>query len=158
MKKKYLFPNYFKIIGLVITSVVLLALVVYAIWFNGSMIKMPSIYYDGAFETFHSEESKGFFVMATCTPLSIIMPLLTIGLIFIGFSKEKIEDEFVKSIREQSLVWATYISAIVFLVGTLAIYGSVYVYVPYSLFSLFLILFIIKFRIELNRENKGGKK
>lgn len=156
MKKNYLFPNSFKIVGLMLTIIALLAAIVYAIWFNECRIKMPSIYYDGVFELFHSNETKGFFVIATCSPLSIILPILTIGLIFLGFSKEKVEDEFVKSVREQSLVWATYNSAILFIIFTLTIYGSTYLYVIYSIFFIFLILFIIKFRIELHKANKEG--
>lgn len=159
MKKNYLFPNSFKTVGLAITVIALLAAIVYAIWFNECRIKMPTIYYDGVFEIFHSDETKGFFVMATCSPLSIFLPILTIGLIFLGFSKETVEDEFVKSIREKSLVWATYTSTILFIIFTLTIYGSIYLYVIYSIFFIFLILFIIKFRIELYKANKeGGEK
>ena len=94
--------------------------------------------------------------MADTGILTIAIPLLTIGLLLIGFSKEKIEDEFVKSVREQSLVWATYGTAALFILATLMIHGFAYTYVPYLVFFVFLILFIVKFRIELHRFNKGG--
>lgn len=94
--------------------------------------------------------------MADTSIFSIAAPVLTIGLLFIGFSKEKVEDEFVHYLRAQSLIWATYVTAILFIATTLLIYGISYLYVPYLVFFVFLILFIIKFRIELHRFNKGG--
>ena len=97
-----------------------------------------------------------FFCIADCGLITFIMPVLITGLIFIGFSKEKIEDEFVKSIREQCLVWATYCAAILLVIFTLTIYSWSYLYAMYSIFPLFLILFIIKFRIELHKANKEG--
>ena len=102
------------------------------------------------------EGSYSFFRLANTNILSIAMPVLTIGLLFIGFSKEKVEDEFVHYLRAQSLIWATYITAALFIVATLLIYGITYIYVPYLVFFVFLILFIIKFRIEVHRFNKGG--
>jgi hypothetical protein len=84
------------------------------------------------------------------------MVLLTIGLLFIGFSKEKVEDEFVHYLRAQSLIWATYVTATLFIIATLLIYGLTFLYVPYLVFYVFLVLFIIKFRIEMYRFNKGG--
>jgi cell division protein FtsW (lipid II flippase) len=97
-----------------------------------------------------------YFCMAECGLLTFIIPVLITGLVFIGFSKEKIEDEFVKSIREQSLVWATYFAAILLVIFTLTIYSWSYLYAIYSIFPLFLIAFIIKFRVELYKANKGG--
>ena len=82
--------------------------------------------------------------------------MLIIINLFIGFSKEKVEDEFVQYLRAQSLIWATYVTAILFIVTTLLIYGFSYLYVPFLVFYVFLILFIIKFKIELHRFNKGG--
>jgi Flp pilus assembly protein TadB len=59
-------------------------------------------------------------------------------------------------IREQSLVWATYVTAALFILATLFIAGVAYTYVPYLVFFVFLILFIVKFKFELHRFNKGG--
>ena len=85
----------------------------------------------------------------------VIMAII-IALIFIGFSKEKVEDEFVQYIRSQSLIWSTYVSAGLFILGTLLIYGFIYMYIPYLVFFVFLLLFVIKFKIALFRFNKGG--
>ena len=94
--------------------------------------------------------------MTETSVYSITMPLLIIGLIFIGFSEEKVEDEFVQYIRSQSLIWSTYVSAGLFIFGTLLIYGFIYMYIPYLVFFVFLLLFVIKFKIAMFRFNKGG--
>ncbi|MBR1514575.1 MAG: hypothetical protein IJ622_09830 [Bacteroidales bacterium] len=156
MNKNYLFPHRFQIVGWVLAIAVVAAFIVTQIWFPNLSFKMPAIFYDGVYEFFDDEPSRhGFFVMATTRPLTLIFSILTIGLIFIGFSKEKVEDEFVSHIREQSLVWATYVTAVLFILATLTIYGGIYAIVPYFVFFVFLLLFIVKFRIELYRFKKG---
>ncbi|MBO7083651.1 MAG: hypothetical protein J6W30_07395 [Bacteroidales bacterium] len=149
MNKNYLFPHQFRMIGWVLAIVA----VVGYLWLPEIHFKMPSLYFDTFFD---DENESGFFRMATANSLSIAMILLTIGLLFIGFSKEKVEDEFVQYLRAQSLIWATYVTAILFIATTLLIYGIAYIYVPFLVFYVFLLLFIIKFRIEVHRFNKGG--
>ena len=149
MKKNYLFPHQFRVIGWVLA----IAAVAGYICISDLDIKMPALYLDVLFD---DDNEGGFFRMANTNILSIAMPLLTIGLLFIGFSKEKVEDEFVHYLRAQSLIWATYVTATLFIIATLLIYGITYIYVPYLVFFVFLILFIIKFKIELHRFNKGG--
>ena len=151
MKKNYLFPHQFRMIGWVLAIVA----VVGYLCLPEFHFKMPSLYFDTFFD---DENESGFFRMARTNSLSIAMILLTIGLLFIGFSKEKVEDEFVQYLRAQSLIWATYVTAILFIATTLLIYGIAYIYVPFLVFYVFLILFIIKFRIEVHRFNKGGER
>ncbi len=151
MNKNYLFPRRFRVIGWVLAIAAVAAFFLLKNWF----FKMPALYYDAFFE---DEAEKGFFQMARSGILTLAMPVFTIGLLFIGFSKEKVEDEFVGHIREQSLVWATYVTAALFILATLFIAGVAYTYVPYLVFFVFLILFIVKFRIELHSFNKGGDR
>ena len=157
MKKNYLFPHRFQVVGWVLAIVAVAAYVAGKIWFPNLTFKMPAIYYDGVYEFMDDDPMpQGFFVMGTTSPLTIVFSVLAIGLVFIGFSKEKIEDEFVHHLREQSLVWATYVTAALFILATLFIGGFAYTYVPYLVFFVFLILFIVKFKIALHRFNKGG--
>ena len=159
MNKNYLFPHRFRAIGWVLVIAAVAAFVAEHLWFPNFQFKMPALYYDGAYEFMDDDPAPhGFFVMATTTILSLVFPLLTIGLVLIGFSKEKIEDEFVTKVREQSLVWSTYITAILFILATLLIYGMPFMIVPYLVFFVFLILFIVKFKFELHRFNKGGSQ
>ena len=151
MNKNYLFPHRFRIIGWVLAIVAVAGY----LCLPEFHFKMPSLYFDTFFD---DENESGFFRMARTNSLSIAMILLTIGLLFIGFSKEKVEDEFVQYLRAQSLIWATYVTATLFIATTLLIYGIAYIYVPFLVFYVFLILFIIKFRIEVHRFNKGGER
>ena len=153
MKKNYLFPHQFRMIGWVLVITAVAAFIVTRIWFPNLSIKMPSLYFDTFFD---DENESGFFRIARADTLSLAIPVLTIGLLFIGFSKEKVEDEFVQYLRTQSLIWATYVTAALFIIATLLIYGISYLYVPFLVFFVFLILFIVKFRIEVHRANKGG--
>ncbi|MBR7022198.1 MAG: hypothetical protein IKI09_01825, partial [Bacteroidales bacterium] len=98
MKKNYLFPHYFQWIGWVIAVASFVVLLLSVI--NDTTIRMPALYLDVFFD---DDNESGFFRMAESSMYSIAMPLLIIGLIFIGFSKEKVEDEFVQYIRSQSL-------------------------------------------------------
>lgn len=159
MKKNYLFHHRFQRVGWVLAIVAVAAYVAGKIWFPNLTFKMPAIYYDGVYEFMDDDPSpQGFFVMGTTSPLTLIFSVLTIGLILIGFSKEKVEDEFVHHLREQSLVWATYVTAALFILATLTIYGGIYSLVPYFVFFVFLILFIVKFKVALLRFNKGGER
>ena len=153
MKKNYLFPHYFQWIGWVIAIASFVVLLLGVI--NDTTIRMPALYLDVFFD---DDNESGFFCMAKSSLYSIAMPLLIISLIFIGFSKEKVEDEFVQYIRSQSLIWSTYVSAGLFILGTLLIYGFVYMYIPYLVFFVFLLLFVIKFKIAMLRFNKGGER
>ena len=150
MNKSYLFPHRFRVIGWVLACMALVAVFVFGFFYDFNF-KMPALYVD---DMFSSKDEKGFFQIAETGILTIAMPLMTIGLLFVGFSKEKLEDEFVQNVRSQSLIWSTYVTAILFVVATLLIYGIAYVFVPYLVFFVFLVLFIVKFRIELYRANK----
>ena len=152
MKKNYLFPHQFQWVGLVIAIVAFVALLLDS--FMDFSIRMPALYNGGI--AFDDDDPSGFFRMANTSMFSIAMPLLIIGLIFLGFSKEKVEDEFVQYLRSQSLIWFTYVTAGLFILGTLLIYGLTYLLIPYMVFFVFLLLFIIKFKIALYRFNKGG--
>ena len=135
MKKNYLFPHYFQWIGLAIAVISFVALCV-----GPNMdfsIRMPALYNGDI--SFDEESNSG-------------------GLIFLGFSKEKVEDEFVQYLRSQSLIWSTYVTAGLFILGTLLIYGITYLLIPYMVFFVFLLLFILKFKIALHHYNKGGAK
>ena len=162
MNKNYLFPHRFKAIGWVITGITLAATIADFVasrcydWHPH--LKMPALFDDDPLG-FLSDEGKnpGLFKMADCSIFTFILIFMTIGLILVGFSREKVEDEFVRQLRERSLVWATLVSAAVFLFGTLTIYGMVYAYFAYSIYFIFLLLFIIKFNVSLHRFGKGGE-
>ena len=76
----------------------------------------------------------------------LIVIFLTISMLFIGFSREKDEDECISSIRMNALVWAIMVNSALLIVGTLLIYGLPYLnFMSIYMFSL-LILFVFKYR------------
>ncbi len=74
-----------------------------------------------------------------------------LGLVFIGFSKLKTEDEYVQKIRLDSLLWATYLNIGLIILSTLLVYSDGYFEVmTYNLFALPL-FFVIRFHYYLSR-------
>jgi len=157
MKKPYLLPNYFKKIGwlLAVPSLIILIL---------SVLEIFSVNFDFYFYglskdvVFFNTSSKCIYSMNETSFIITILPIIiVIGLIFISFSKEKIEDEMITQIREKSFVWAIVISSIVFVLGTLFFYGIIYLYFLGGFIYLIFLLFILKYHIELSHLKKSLK-
>lgn len=81
---------------------------------------------------------------------AICMVVLMIGLLFVAFSKEKIEDECITKLRGDSLIWAVIVNALLIAVLSVFVYGGWFLYVSFFNLYAVLILFIIKFYIALN--------
>ena len=85
---------------------------------------------------------------------TLVGVMFIIGAIFVAFSKEKKEDEFIAGIRLESLLWATYINYGVLVFCFLFFYEFEFLYVMiFNMFTI-LIFFIIRFYYMLYRENK----
>ncbi|MFC5411682.1 hypothetical protein ACFPMF_20335 [Larkinella bovis] len=77
-----------------------------------------------------------------------------IGLLFIAFSKEKVEDEMISRLRLESLQWAVYINYIVLGVLILVVHGGLFLEVMiYNMFTV-LLMFIIRFRLSIRRSER----
>ncbi|OYT14638.1 MAG: hypothetical protein B7C24_17275 [Bacteroidetes bacterium 4572_77] len=79
----------------------------------------------------------------------LISLLILIGGLFIAFSKQKSEDEFISKIRLESLVWATYINYAILILSVIFIYNMAFFWI--LVFNMFTILFffIIRFNWSL---------
>jgi hypothetical protein len=67
----------------------------------------------------------------------------------VGFSKEKIEDEYIASIRMNALVWAVFVNYSLLIVAFIFIYDLSFLNVmAYNMFTV-LLLFIIRFHYLL---------
>ena len=187
MKKSYLFPNYFKKIGyaMVIPFALILILNTCKVpYLNFDFKTLGLISYKGAsvaltsegveinlqhsiengeddnvmiHTTFETGEPALFTSAKTDFQATIVPVILIISLLFIAFSKEKIEDEMIVKIREQSLVWAVMANFIILIFGILLIYGLPYLHFLTLQIFLILILFIAKFNFELFRLKKVTK-
>lgn len=132
MKTNYLFPNIYKAIG----------------W----LVLIPSAIF-GLIVLFTDYEPAFF----DAPVLEIISTLVIIGLLFVAFSKEKHEDEYISKIRLESLVWAVYFNYGVLLFFFWFTYELTFFYV--MVFNMFTVLlfFIIRFNwlvYKLKKQNR----
>jgi hypothetical protein len=72
-----------------------------------------------------------------------------IGLMLIAFSQEKIEDEFIGTLRLQSLQWAVIINYILLIIASWVFYGMAYLHVMIYNMLTIPIIFIIRFHYVL---------
>ena len=74
-----------------------------------------------------------------------------IGLYMVAFSKEKIEDEFVNSLRADAMIKAIILNCVIIVLASLIIYGGWYMY-TLSITQYFVLLaYIIIFRYNINK-------
>ena len=185
MKKSYLFPSYFKKIGYVMVIPFLLILILHQckapylnfdfktfgiIANNGPSVTSKGVHVDlthtvefgeednlNIQTTFEPGENTWFTSAITSFQATIVPIMLIIGLLLIAFSKEKIEDEMIVKIREQSLVWSVIVNFMILIFGILLIFGLPYLrFLSFQIFFV-LVLFIAKFNFELYRLKKATK-
>lgn len=144
---RYLLPNYFRIIGWIISipsAIVLLPCMLMDPYDADPAVPgIPTAFLQESWWNIYSFFNGGNLFASVC------MVLLMIGLLFIAFSKEKIEDEFIAKLRGDSLIWAVIVNSVLLLVCSLFIYGGWFLYVSFFNLYTLLVLFIIKYRIAL---------
>ncbi len=153
MKNTYVFPNSYRRIGQILAIPSALLCGYYLFFADGDLLpcRMFSVL---SFELFSSVE--WFTMVETDAMRQISIVLFTISLLFIAFSREKEEDEYMEYLRSRSMRWAMLISGIVTIVVTLLVYNLAYLYFVFINLYLILILFILKYRIDLHRLRKVG--
>ncbi|MBW0177216.1 hypothetical protein [Sediminibacterium sp.] len=146
MKQIKLFPHSFQRIGWILLAP-FLALGIANMFFE----------YNASWLQFKLVKSNGleFFSSHNFTDELAAVGLI-ISLIFIAFSKEKIEDEAIQFFRLEALQWAVYANYLVLIISILVVYGSTFFQVmTYNMFTV-LIIFILRFRYILFQYNKAG--
>lgn len=152
MKKIPLLPRYFQWIGLIM----LLLMIPYKIYqdsISGIRINTFVVYNDTPLQ-----ESGLFEIMEVDIGFTLFLLISLLGLTFIAFSKTKVEDEMIQSIRLYSWSWAILIMIGLGVLITLSIYGMTFVSFALLFGHILLLLFIIIFRLNYYRLNKGGKQ
>ena len=151
MTSKLLLPNYFKKIGwiLLIPAAIL-----------GVLLITESLQWElktRVFAIINQDfiEDTAFFTVVETNILNTITGILFIvGALFVGFSKEKTEDEFIKELRLSSLLWSVWVNYILLFLAFCFIYGMSFLNVMiYNMFTV-LIIFIIRFNYILYRNTK----
>lgn len=79
---------------------------------------------------------------------------ITVGSIFVVCSKEKQEDEMIRSIRLASLLNSLYIYAIILIAAVLIINGPAFIEFMTVNLILMPFIYVVVFRLEIHRYNK----
>ncbi|WP_353779326.1 hypothetical protein [Winogradskyella sp. 3972H.M.0a.05] len=145
MKTNNLLSNKYKRIGWVLFTLGLISgLVLMFLNFEVSILEVNvlSIYSD----TIFNSESDGFFKIVENSIADELSALCIIaGGIMVGFSKEKVEDEFISKLRTDSLVWAIIVNYIILALAIIFVYDMTFFNV--LVFNMFtpLLFYIFRF-------------
>jgi len=143
MNTLQLFPHRFKIIG---WFIFIPSLILGLISLSGVMkfeISLPVIYNSG----FLNNEDQGFLQTANIDLFpNLFGVLIIIGGILVGFSKEKIEDEYISSLRLKSVFWSLIATYSIVLILFISIFGTLFF--TAMIFSMFLPLVLYVFRFN----------
>ena len=151
MKNEFYFPHRFKKIGVVLFGsglilwVLLLTGVLEESFFKTWVFSLAGrqVFGEPKYVFFQVVENEIF------DEISGVLALL--GLMFIGFSKEKQEDEFVQKVRLNSLKWAVFVNYGLLLFALIFIYGMLFLDVMlYNMFTI-LIIYILRFHYLMYR-------
>lgn len=152
MKTRFMFPHSWRLpaIVLLIPSSLAAAWLLFSnyepAWFNWNLFVMHSD------QVFESPTRFGF--IQDNVGLELFGTVVMISLIIIGFSADRIEDEFTLRLRYEALTWATFVNYVVVILSIWLIYGLSFLYV--LIFNLFfiMILFIMRYRYLIYRAGK----
>lgn len=126
MKSRFLFPHPLKTVGwILLFPSLLLGLAVLIFDFEWSIltVKVYNFWPDnGPLRS----ESNGHWLKDNLTS-ELAGVLVTFTTLFLGFSKEKEEDEYIQQLRLDSLLWAVYVSAIFMLISFLCVFGMSFI-------------------------------
>lgn len=155
MKTSYLLPNKFKLLGWIL---LIPGLIVGSVLFFGEYetdaltINVLSIFNEG---NMFGGGIEGYFKIIENSVLDELIALAIIaGGLLVGFSKEKIEDEFIYKLRNDSLVWAIIFNYMVLVFTILFVYD--FTFFDVLVFNMFtpLLFFIIRFNfLKLKSES-----
>ena len=144
MKTNYLLPNKFKTVGWILFIIGLIGgIFIYLSDYESDAltVNVLSVYN----ESFLGSE-KGFFQIIENSILDELIALAIItGGLLVGFSKEKVEDEFIYKLRKDSLVWAIIFNYAVLILTIVFVYDLAFFDV--LVFNMFtpLLFFIFRF-------------
>lgn len=152
MKTNYLLPNQFKKIGwLIFIPVLVLGLLWVIFEFEPAAFDIKTV---ALFKDDYLDDIQFMAITENNIVDEIIGVLIIISGIFIAFSKEKEEDEFISKIRLESLVWATYVNYAILILALILVYNMSFFWVMvFNMFTV-LIFFIIRYNWALYKSKR----
>jgi hypothetical protein len=117
---------------------------------SSSELSMP-VFYNSGFPL--SNEDSGFFKNTAIDFFpNLFGILLIIGGILVGFSREKIEDEYISSLRLKSVFWSLMVTYGIIMILFLTVFGMLFFTAMILIMFLPLILYIFRFNYLLLRK------
>lgn len=163
MKTHWLFPHRYRLIGwlIFIPSAILGLAGLYAeFWFEFLTITFEAPKPDAGivYQFIWWITDGGSFTTNRESSINLTNELaaigIIVGLLFVAFSKEKLEDEMISRLRLESLQWAVYINYMVLGVLIVLVHGGLFLNVMiYNMFTV-LLMFIIRFRLAIRRNER----
>ena len=152
MSSKLLLPNKFKIIGwCLFIPAAILGVILSFTGFESNWLpaKVFAIFSNDIFVN-----SRLFSFIETDITTTVTGALFIVGAMFIGFSKEKREDEFIAKLRLSSLLWAVWVNYTLLFLAFVFVYGTAFLNVMiYNMFTV-LLIFIVRFNYILYKNSK----
>ena len=147
MKTNYLLPNKYKLFGWILLTIGLIGGIFVIITDYESdilRVQVLAIIIENNF--LYPKEGYSYFKVLTNDIIDELSSVfIIIGGLTVGFTKEKIEDEFIYKLRKDSLVWALITNYIILMIAILFIYS--FTFFDVLVFNMFtpLLFFIIRF-------------
>ncbi len=155
MSSKFLFSNQYRIWSsiLFVTSFFALCLALTLEW-SPEFLDVPVLSLHGGNDIFNSKEHS--FILSNNILDEILTILAVISGLIWAFSKERIEDEFVSSIRKDALILAVFVNYGLYLLATIFIYGLAFMQVLMLNVFTILIFFLIIFNWKKYQLHKSS--
>jgi len=143
-----LFPNCFKKTGwLIFIPSLILGILSLTDILNLPEVSLP-VFYNSGFPL--SNEENGLFKNTEIAIFpNLFGILIIIGGVLVGFSKEKIEDEYISSLRLKSVFWSLIVTYSIILILFLTIFGSLFFTAMILIMFLPLVLYVFRFNYLL---------
>ncbi|WP_339632672.1 hypothetical protein [Bizionia echini] len=154
MRNHFLLPHKYKVFGWVLLIIGLISgILLYATDFEPAMLKTSVLsIYNG--DSLFSGTDEGWFKIIENGIIDELSALaIIIGGLLVGFTREKVEDEFIYQLRTESLVWAIIVNYIILALAVIFVYDMVFLNV--MIFNMFtpLFIFIIRFNFLKLKSN-----
>lgn len=159
---KFLLPSGYKKAGWWIFGITVVLIIIHSIFQSQCDFSLNNIR-----ELFGMEhlEGKGDFLSSSFGPnddllLTLIGILLIVAGIFIGFSRNKEDDEFIEQLRYESLILSLYINSGIMLLCLIFVWGLPFLWVMMiNIFSiLYVFIFCFYLRLYLNKRSMRYEK
>ncbi|KQT24043.1 hypothetical protein ASG22_08460 [Chryseobacterium sp. Leaf405] len=143
-----LLPNHFKKIGWsIFIPSLLLGIISLTNVFSFPEVSLP-VFYNSGFPL--SNEDSGLFKSTEVAVFpNLFGILIIIGGLLLGCSKEKIEDEYISSLRLRSVFWSLIVTYSTVLILFLTVFGMAFFTVMIIIIFLPLVLYIFRFNYLL---------